>query len=529
MPSPESGSTRPAASPTSRTRPRAAGAPSSRIGSRCPRTSVSAAGSTPCARASAFQVIAQARPFLSSTRRRRGWRGRPSGTPSRSRRARRRARPRRHSRTARAAEPAPGHVPLERDPPRRSRRRVRRLAPRRRSRRPRRRDTRRARAHLRRGRRRPPRRARAPRRAVPSLKSAPAAAACSARCASSLRLCVIAISGADVVRSTVVRYDARMHHPVDDSLDHRLDVARQVAQRPARQAAAARLVAGKARLVDQHDTGAAAREMHRRRRSGRAGSDHQHVDSLHAAILESPRGACRRPRRGRRPGRVRDGDPSRTRRRPGPARRQGALSRATSRAAAGSRGGRCVTCRATSHPSSSTSSTGWCCALRYGRGRPARREPLILMTQRRAARRAPRRARRGRRRRLPRGASRSRTSSSTTDVVGAVGARACAPTYARRRRRRERRRRARGRARRRNHARRRAGGQRAVGGARPRALRATALIELGVVPGGYGWVFPKGDHANLGVGGWWQRGAAAARAPRGLARAHGVDPARSPT
>jgi flavin-dependent dehydrogenase len=28
------------------------------------------------------------------------------------------------------------------------------------------------------------------------------------------------------------------------------------------------------------------------------------------------------------------------------------------------------------------------------------------------------------------------------------------------------------------------------------------VIEFGVVPGGYGWVFPKGDHVNVGVGGW---------------------------
>jgi geranylgeranyl reductase family protein len=33
-------------------------------------------------------------------------------------------------------------------------------------------------------------------------------------------------------------------------------------------------------------------------------------------------------------------------------------------------------------------------------------------------------------------------------------------------------------------------------------LERTAVIELAVLPGGYGWVFPKGDHANLGVGGW---------------------------
>jgi geranylgeranyl reductase family protein len=34
----------------------------------------------------------------------------------------------------------------------------------------------------------------------------------------------------------------------------------------------------------------------------------------------------------------------------------------------------------------------------------------------------------------------------------------------------------------------------------------TAAIELAVVPGGYGWLFPKGDHANLGVGGWGSEG-----------------------
>ena len=37
---------------------------------------------------------------------------------------------------------------------------------------------------------------------------------------------------------------------------------------------------------------------------------------------------------------------------------------------------------------------------------------------------------------------------------------------------------------------------------RPRALPGAPLIELGDVPGGYGWVFPKGDHVNFGVGGW---------------------------
>lgn len=36
--------------------------------------------------------------------------------------------------------------------------------------------------------------------------------------------------------------------------------------------------------------------------------------------------------------------------------------------------------------------------------------------------------------------------------------------------------------------------------------RNRAVIELAVLPGGYGWVFPKGDHANFGVGGWERTG-----------------------
>ncbi len=32
------------------------------------------------------------------------------------------------------------------------------------------------------------------------------------------------------------------------------------------------------------------------------------------------------------------------------------------------------------------------------------------------------------------------------------------------------------------------------------------LLEFATVPGGYGWVFPKGDHANVGVGGWGREG-----------------------
>ena len=37
-------------------------------------------------------------------------------------------------------------------------------------------------------------------------------------------------------------------------------------------------------------------------------------------------------------------------------------------------------------------------------------------------------------------------------------------------------------------------------------LTHTAVIELATLAGGYGWVFPKGNHANLGVGGWGSEG-----------------------
>jgi geranylgeranyl reductase family protein len=41
----------------------------------------------------------------------------------------------------------------------------------------------------------------------------------------------------------------------------------------------------------------------------------------------------------------------------------------------------------------------------------------------------------------------------------------------------------------------------------PRARYARrAVVEFGIVPGGYGWVFPKGDHVNVGVGGWLHQG-----------------------
>ncbi|MGH3042236.1 MAG: hypothetical protein ACRDNG_10970, partial [Gaiellaceae bacterium] len=52
--------------------------------------------------------------------------------------------------------------------------------------------------------------------------------------------------------------------------------------------------------------------------------------------------------------------------------------------------------------------------------------------------------------------------------------------------------------------------------------RGRAVLELGVVPGGYGWVFPKGDHANVGIGGWEGEAPGLRGHLRALCAAHGV-------
>jgi len=36
----------------------------------------------------------------------------------------------------------------------------------------------------------------------------------------------------------------------------------------------------------------------------------------------------------------------------------------------------------------------------------------------------------------------------------------------------------------------------------PDHYKGQVALQFGSVPGGYGWVFPKGDHVNVGVGGW---------------------------
>jgi flavin-dependent dehydrogenase len=48
------------------------------------------------------------------------------------------------------------------------------------------------------------------------------------------------------------------------------------------------------------------------------------------------------------------------------------------------------------------------------------------------------------------------------------------------------------------------------------------LFEVGTVPGGYGWIFPKSDHANFGVGGWFHEGPQMKTHLRRLCSAHGI-------
>jgi geranylgeranyl reductase family protein len=49
------------------------------------------------------------------------------------------------------------------------------------------------------------------------------------------------------------------------------------------------------------------------------------------------------------------------------------------------------------------------------------------------------------------------------------------------------------------------------------------VLELGTVPGGYGWIFPKGDHVNVGVGGWGSEGPQLRRHLRVLCEQYGIE------
>jgi geranylgeranyl reductase family protein len=52
--------------------------------------------------------------------------------------------------------------------------------------------------------------------------------------------------------------------------------------------------------------------------------------------------------------------------------------------------------------------------------------------------------------------------------------------------------------------------------------RGKLVLEFGVVPGGYAWVFPKADHANFGVGGWGDEGPRLRDHLQRLCAVHGV-------
>ncbi len=49
------------------------------------------------------------------------------------------------------------------------------------------------------------------------------------------------------------------------------------------------------------------------------------------------------------------------------------------------------------------------------------------------------------------------------------------------------------------------------------------VLEFGTVPGGYGWIFPKADHLNVGVGGWTSEGPHLRDHLTRLCEAHGFD------
>ena len=50
------------------------------------------------------------------------------------------------------------------------------------------------------------------------------------------------------------------------------------------------------------------------------------------------------------------------------------------------------------------------------------------------------------------------------------------------------------------------------------------VVEIAVIRGGYGWVFPKGDHVNVGVGGNAEEGPRLRGELRRMCEEHGIDP-----
>src|SRR5579872_1781265 len=59
----------------------------------------------------------------------------------------------------------------------------------------------------------------------------------------------------------------------------------------------------------------------------------------------------------------------------------------------------------------------------------------------------------------------------------------------------------------------------------PQRWRRTISIDFGHIRGGYGWLFPKGDHVNIGLGGWRGSGPTLRTRLDRLVRWYGFDPA----
>ena len=59
--------------------------------------------------------------------------------------------------------------------------------------------------------------------------------------------------------------------------------------------------------------------------------------------------------------------------------------------------------------------------------------------------------------------------------------------------------------------------------ATPQRYTDRLVLEFGTVPGGYGWIFPKGSHLNVGVGGWKSEAPNLRAHLARLCEAHGFD------
>ncbi len=60
----------------------------------------------------------------------------------------------------------------------------------------------------------------------------------------------------------------------------------------------------------------------------------------------------------------------------------------------------------------------------------------------------------------------------------------------------------------------------------PEWLRGNVVLQLGAMTGGYGWLFPKEDHVNVGVGCWKATAGDLRRQLDALCRDYGIDPDR---